>query len=255
MKATILTMFGILLLGSFSFGQQSGSAAANGRLGIESGTNIEAELQSTVDVKKARVGDQVILKTTKAVKRGGQTVVPKGTSLIGRVTEVQEKTKENAASRIGLIFERAQNKDLSAPINASIVSITSSQTNASLGDTIDTGVTGSSASSGRVGSGTGGSTGAGLLGGVTNTVGGVTNGAAQTVGGVANTAGQAIGGVTETASRTVGGAAGSARQTISGINISPSANGTVQNSTTLSSPNKNIKLDKGVMFQLRFNEN
>jgi hypothetical protein len=251
MKKTVFTIFLVFLLGMFSFAQQRGTAASNGSLGIDAGTSIDAELQSTLDVKKAKVGDQVILKTTKAIKRGGQTIIPKGTSLIGRITEVQEKTKQNASSKIGMIFERVQNKDLSAPINASIASITSAQTNAAIGDTIDTGLSGSSTSSGRTGTSSSGSGGGGLLGGVTNTVGGVTSGAVQTVGSVTNTAGQAVGGVTDTASRT----AGAVGQTISGINISQSASGSAQNSTTLSSPNRNIKLDKGVTFHLRFNEN
>jgi hypothetical protein len=256
MKKTICTILGVLLLGSAAFAQERGSGAANSQLAIDSGTSIDAELQSTLDVKKAKAGDQVVLKTTKAIKRNGATVIPKGTSLIGRVTEVRQQTKENASSKIGIIFERVQGKDLSAPINASIVSITSAQTAASIGDTMDTNIAGSSSSSGRVGTNASGSTAAGgLLGGTTNIVGGVTGVAGQTVGGVTNTAGQTVGGVANTASRAVGGTAGAVRQTISGINISQSASGSVQNSTTLSSPNKNIKLDKGVMFQLRFNSN
>jgi hypothetical protein len=255
MKKSIIAICGILLSGTISFAQQTGSASANSRLGIESGTNVDAELQSTVDVKKAKVGDQVILKTRKAIKRNGQTVLPKGTNLIGRITQVQQKTKENASSKISMVFDRAQGGDLAGPINASIVAITSAQTSAALGDTMDTGISGGSTSSGRVSSSGSGSSGGGLLGGVTNTVGGVTNAAGQTLGGVTNTAGSAVGGVAGTASNTVSGTTGAVRQTINGINISQSASGSLQNSTTLSSPNKNIKLDKGVTFQLRFNEN
>ena len=65
------------------------SASANGKaINLQSGTQLAAQLQSTLDVRKAKVGDQVVLKTTEAIKTGGRTVVNKGARLIGRVTEV-----------------------------------------------------------------------------------------------------------------------------------------------------------------------
>jgi hypothetical protein len=241
MKRVIFAGSLVLLLSIFSLAQKTD----NDRLQLESGSNIRAELQNDVDVKKSKVGDQVVLKTTQAIKRGRDTVIPKGTNLIGRITEVQQKTKDNASSRIGMVFDRIEGKNLSAPISASIVSITNAQAAASVGDTLDTGLSGSTSSSGSVSRGGTGS-GGGLLGGVagtaTNTVGGVTNTAMQTAGGVTNTAGQTVGNTTGTLGRTLGG-----------LQISQSASGSAQSSTTLSSPNKNIKLEKGVMFQLQFN--
>lgn len=254
MKRVIFAGSLVLLLSIISFaqGSRSSSASSNGRLWLESGSSIQAELQNAVDVKKSKVGDQVVLKTTKAIKQGRETVVPKGTNLIGRITEVKQKTKDSAFSRIGMVFDRIEGKNLSAPISASIVSITNAQTAASLGDTIDTGLSGSSSSSGSVSRGGSGS-GGGLLGGVTSTVGGVAGTATQTVGGVTNTATQTVGTVTNTAGQTVGTTAGTLGRTINGIQISQSVSGSAQSSTTLSSPNKNIRLDKGVMFQLQFN--
>lgn len=250
MKNLIFAASFVFLLGIFSFGQEPG-----GNLALESGTSLTAELQSTVDVKKSRVGDQVVLKTTKAIKQRGETIIPKGTNLIGRITEVQQKTKQNGASRIGMVFDRIQGKNLSAPISASIVSVTNAQASSSLGDTLDTGIAGSSSSSGRVSSGGSSAGGGGLLGGVTNTVGGVAGSATNTVGGVANTAGQTVGTVTNTAGQTLGNTAGTVGRTINGIQISNSVGGSAQGSTTLSSPNNNLKLEKGVTFQLRFNGN
>lgn len=239
MKKLIFAASFVFLLSIFSFGQETGRG-----LGLESGTSLSGELQSTVDVKKAKVGDQVVLKTTKAVKQNGETIIPKGSNLIGRITEVQQKTKQNGASRIGMVFDRVQGKNLSAPISASIVSITNAQAASSLGDTLDSGIAGSSTTSGRASSsGSGSSAGGGLLGGVTNTVGGVAGTATNTVGSVTNTAGQ-----------TVGSTVGTVGRTVNGIQISSAVSGSAQSSTTLSSPNNNIKLEKGVMFQLRFNK-
>jgi hypothetical protein len=233
MKRVIFAGSLILLLSIFSLAQEPGSSSASssGRLQLDPGGSIQAELQNDVDVKRSKVGDQVVLKTTKAVKRGRDTVIPKGTNLIGRITEVQQRTKDNASSRIGMVFDRIEGKNLSAPISASIVSITNAQAAASAGDTLDTGLSGGTSTSSSV-SGEGSGTRGGLLGGVTNTAGGVAGIATNTAGSVTNTAAQTVGSTTGTLGRT-----------LSGIQISPSASGSARGSTTLSSPNR--KTGKG----------
>ncbi len=207
---------------------------------LSAGTSLEAQLQSTLDVKKSKVGDEVVFKTTKTIKENGEVLVPKGTKLIGRVTEVQRKTKENAGSKIGVVFETIEGKNLSAPFSASIVSITNVANNVAVGDLFSSNTSGSATSSGSASSGGGllGGTG-GLVGGATQTVGGVLNSTTQTVGGVTNTAGQTVGGV----SNSVGG-------TLRGLQINQSASGSANSSTTLSSQDKNLKIDKGANFQL-----
>jgi hypothetical protein len=203
---------------------------------LQSGTNLEAQLESTLDAKNAKVGDEVVLKTTKSIKQDGETIVPKGTNLIGRITEVQQKSK-NKGSRIGMIFDRIEGKNLAAPISASIVAITNSTAN--VGDVFSSSSSSSTSSSGGTSSG---SSGGGLLGGVTSTVGGVVNTTTGTVGGVANTAGQTLGGATQP----VG--------TLSGIQISKSVSGSANSSTTLSAADKNVRLEKGTTFHLQLNK-
>lgn len=206
---------------------------------LESGTSLDAKLLSTLDVKKTEVGDRVVLKTTESIKQDGKVVVPKGTKLIGRVTQIQEKTKENSMSKISMVFESLQNKNLTAPINASIVSITNVRGNAQAADLFGADAMGSS----RTTTSTGSSSGGGLLGGATNTVGGVLNTTTNTVAGVTNTVGNTANGATNTLSRTV-----------NGIQISQSANVSAQGSSTFSAQNKNIRLEKGTTFQLQLNE-
>jgi len=234
-------------------------------LSLDSATNIAGELQSTLDAKHAQVGDQVILKTTKAIKQNGETIIPKGSSLIGHVTEVQQRTKGNAMSKLGLVFDRVEGKNLSADIVTSVVSITNVRAVNNIGgDTLGSDVMGSSSTSTRGSAGAsgggggllgGGSGGGGLLGGVGNTAGGLVGGATQTVGGVANAATQTVGGVTNTATQTLGGATNAVGQTVNGITISQSASGSANGSTTLSSQNKNVKLEKGVTFNLTLDGN
>jgi hypothetical protein len=207
---------------------------------LQSGTSLEGQLQSTLDVKNAKVGDQVMLKTTKSIKQDGATVVPKGTNLIGRITEVQQKSKQNKTSRIGMIFDRIEGKNLAAPISASIVAITNTAANANVGDVLSSSSSSSTSSSGGTSSG---GSGGGLLGGATNTVGGVANTATNTVGGVTNTAGQTVGGVTQPLGNTV-----------NGIQISKSVSGSAQTSSTISAQDKNLRLEKGTTFHLQLNK-
>ena len=138
------------------------------------------------------------------------------------------------------VFERIEGKNLSAPINATIVSLTQANAKTDFGDTINSDISGSSNSTGNVSKSSGGG---GLLGGVTNTIGGVANTTTGAVGGVTNTAGQTLGGTTQS----LGG-------TLNGIRLSQSSSTTANGATTLSSQNKNLRVEKGVMFQLRLNE-
>ena len=204
---------------------------------LTSGTRITAELQRSIDVNSASVGDEIVLKTKQSVKQNGEVVVPKGAQLIGRVTDVAPRTKDNGESRIGIIFDRIQQgKQLSMPLNATIVSITNAAASTRADDLAMADVSGSSSATARTsGSGSGG-----LLGGVANTVGGVVNTTAQTAGEVSNTV-----------SRTAGTTTGTAGRTIGALRISTAASGSANSSTTLSTPEKNLRVEKGATFDLR----
>lgn len=252
------TLFGlIVVLGTAGLGQnnerqpstvsggtdartaQSASATAGSVL--NAGTSLEAQLQKSIDVRKSKVGDEVVLKTTKAIKQNGETVVPKGSMLVGRITEIQPKTKDNAVSKVGLIFDRLQGKNLDAPFSASIVSVATAQVNAAANDLFATngsGMAGTSASGNS-----GGSAGGGLLGGVGSTAGSVLNTTTQTVGNVAGTA-----------ANTLGQTTGSVTRTVNGLQISSSAAGSASTSSTISAQGKNVQIDKGALFQLRVGE-
>jgi hypothetical protein len=218
------------------------SASKNGgNVGLQSGTQIAAQLQSSLDVQKAKVGDQVVLKTTKAIKQNGQVVVDKGARLFGRVTEVQQKTKGSAMSKVGILFDRLEQGGNQLPINAVITSITQAQATTSIDDMGNSDISGGSST--RTSTPSSGGNSGGLLGGVGNAVGGVVNTTTQTVGTVANTAGQTVGNTT----RAVGG-------TLKGIQISQSTDASANGSSTLSLQNGNLHLDKGTTFNLSLNQ-
>lgn len=203
---------------------------------LEAGTSLEAELQQTLDVRKLSAGDQVVLKVTETLKKDGTVIVPKGSKLIGRVTQAQEKTKTNGGSKIGLVFESIVGKNLNIPLNATISSIIQGQSTIQTDN--DLFASGESTSSAVSSSSSGG----GLLGGVGNVVGSTVNGASRTVGGVTDTA-ISTGGRATTA---LGGA-------LNGIQIVSAADGSAGGTAMLSSANKNIRLEKGVRFQVLVN--
>jgi hypothetical protein len=218
---------------------------------LASGTQLSGQLQKSLDVSKAKVGDEVVLKTKKSIKQNGEVVVAKGSSLIGRVTEVQKRTKDNSASKIGILFDRLEQGGNSLPISAAIMSVVQARSHVQSGDDLfaDT-----SASSSTRTSTTGSGSGGGLLGGVGNTVGGVVNTTTQTVGGVANTATQTVGGVTDTAGRTVGSTTQAVGGTLRGLQISQSADASASGASTLSLTGGNLKLEKGTTFNVRVTE-
>jgi hypothetical protein len=246
MQKLLLTVLAVVLAANAAAAQLSSTKArgsansavsgnAGDKLRLDSASTIDAELLSTIDAKNAKVGDAVILKTVRAVKQNGETVIPKGAKLLGRVTEVSKKGKSSAGSRVGMIFDRIESKGLTAPITASIVSITNASAAVGFDDTAaDLGL--ASSTSGRTSTR---SSGGGLLGGVGNTVGGVVNTATQTTGAV-------VGGATET----VGSTAGTLGRTVNGLQITQSTGGSANGAAVISSGDKNVRLEKGVNFSL-----
>jgi len=256
MKKTILGLGLILALGTVSFAQKANTTASaatsggasikkgDGNLGLEGNTQIAAELQNSIDVQKAKIGDQVVVRTTRAIKQNGKTIVDKGSRMYGRVTEVQQKSKASAASHVGILFDRVEQGKNQFPISAMITSISQAHAQMSAGDEdMSTDMSSRSSSTASTRSSGGGSGGGGLLGGVGSAVGNVVNTTGQTVGGVVNTAGQTVGSTTQT----VGG-------TLKGIQISQSSSASAQGGSTLSLQNGNIHLDKGTTFNLSLSE-
>src|SRR5688500_1139467 len=212
---------------------------------LEAGTNLEAQLQSVIDVRKSQVGDEVVLKTTKNIKQDGEVVVPKGTQLIGRITEVKQKTKDDAASKVSMVIDQIKGKELNMPVDLSIVSLVSAGAAASAGDLFSSDLSGSagSSASGRT------SGGAGLLGGSGG--GGLLSTAGSTVGSAVNTATQTVGSPVGTATGGAGQTVGTVGRTVNGLQITNSLSGSAASSSTLSAQGKNVRVEKGTTFNLR----
>lgn len=85
---------------------------------------VSAQLVGKLDSKSAKVGDQVVAKTTKTVRTADGTVIPKGTRLVGHVTSVEAHGKGNSDSSLSLAFDHADLKNgESIPIRSAIRSV------------------------------------------------------------------------------------------------------------------------------------
>ncbi|MFN2498641.1 MAG: hypothetical protein ABR557_06095 [Pyrinomonadaceae bacterium] len=223
------------------------SAAINARdksINLDSGTRLAGELQSTLDARKAKVGDQVVLKTTQAIKSQRRTVVSKGSRLIGHITEVSQKTKSNGESRIGLLFDRLEGGSLNMPIAATITSIVNTRASArSNNDDLFASNASSSSSSRASAGGSSSSSSGGLVGGVvsstTSTVDNVVGGTTAAVGSTVDSTTSVVGNTTTGVTRSLGG-----------IQISQSSSTSVEGSSVLSLQGGNLRLDKGTTFNL-----
>jgi len=239
----------------------AGAAAQNGQANaaLASGTTFNAELSSPVDSKKCKPGDAVSGKTTEAVKSEGKTIIPKGSKLVGHVTQASARAKGEAESSLGIVFDKAILKNGEGiPLSVGIQALASAQSSASAaGSEMDTmgGLSGSAAGSGGGRGGLGGVTSAagGAVGTVTNTAANV-GGAA---GGAVNSTANAAGNVAGASKGAVGGLNGAGQLTsnsqgvfgLNGLNLNAAASNATQG-TVITSAGKNVHLDSGTRMLL-----
>src|SRR5579863_9464470 len=100
-------------------------AAQETAASLADGTEIYAELNGDVDSKKAKAGDAISLHTTKTVKSSeGRMILPRGTKVLGHVTQSEAKSKGANESMLGLAFDKALLKDgHEVPLNVIVQAI------------------------------------------------------------------------------------------------------------------------------------
>lgn len=186
-------------------------------------SSISGELENKLDSKTAKAGDRVVLKTIEKVQTSDGTLIPRGSRLIGHVTEVQAWSKEHGAAQMGIAFDRVEMKGgQNVAIFTLIKGLTPSASAMAMGS-------GSMDNDGAFGAPMGGSPamgGAGMGGGRGN--GGLMGGAMGGAGGTLNGAGGMAGGVG-------GGVAGGTRGTVDDTgSMAGSATGGVMDRTDAS---------------------
>lgn len=131
----------ILAAGSMARSQTSGQTPATPNSSAEakaatlpSGTAVNAELNSSVDSRKVKVGDRVEAHTTEVVKYDGKVIVPNGAKLEGHVTEATARAKGDSGSTLAIQFDKAiPKKGEAISLNVAILAIAAPQSDLSGG--------------------------------------------------------------------------------------------------------------------------
>lgn len=248
----------------------NGSAMANAQM-----RPVTGELQSKLDSKTARVGEPVVLRTTEKTKTSDGMVIPKGSRLIGHVTEVQAHEKGHQPSSLGIVFDQVELKngqsfairsmiESAGPSAAELEAASMANEDAFAGPAgggMAAGggaMAGGGAAAGRAGGGLIGG-GASAVGGATSTVGGVGSGIASNAGGALNAGDQAVdatGNVAGNASGNLGrglngsagaaGALGTHATAIPGVMLSGNAAGGASGMFTAA--RQNVHFDSGTQM-------
>jgi hypothetical protein len=230
-------------------------------------TPVQGELVGKLDSRTAKPGDPVIVKTTQKTRTAEGTEIPKGSRLIGHVTDVQAHGNGNQDSHLGLAFDRAELRNgQTLAIHSVIESVSPSAAAlnaAAAGD--DDMFASAPIGGGAVGARSGG----GLVGGGRGLVGGagaVAGGGAGAVASTTRTAGSSLGSTTNGALTATGSAATNAGDTtlrgaaagsgslaaqatgIPGVMLGGDATGSA--SGMLSASRKNVHLDSGTQMVL-----
>lgn len=241
---------------------------------VKTGTKLKAELESTVDTRTAKPGDEVVARVTRDVKQDGETVVHKGDRLKGHITDVQApkesgeaKAAAESGSRLAVVFDQLVQGESTTQLNTVLTTVLSTPSERRARQEQATRDEPMMAAPGPAPAPAGGSASgnAGLLGGATSTVGsavGVTGSVAGSVAATADStlagAGSAVGGVGSTLGATtdtaVGGTAGALVATpMKAIRLDSQAqaeNQTAANSV-LSTRQGHLRLESGTQLQFR----
>jgi hypothetical protein len=227
-------------------------------------TSVQTELTSKVDTKNAAVGQEITAKTRQAAKLADGTTLPKGTKLVGHVTQVEAKQKGQANSMLAMTFDKAELKDgQTIPVHSVMRSVAppvSMTADDPMMDTAAVGpIAGTASSSGAARGGALGGIAGGGLGGVGGggIVGGTVRGAGQAGGSTLGTATAATGNVAGSAARTTGAMVAEGGETVSSAaratalpGVMLSSAGSAGGSGTLSAAGKNITLESGTQMTL-----
>lgn len=95
---------------------------------------VNGELVDKLDTKTAKAGDSVVIKTNSNVKTADGTEIPKGSKLMGRITQVKPSGEGNENSQVALQIDRAELKGgQSVAIHSEIQSISASGSDSTTG--------------------------------------------------------------------------------------------------------------------------
>ena len=264
--------------GGVQASQSAGASARAGSASAQADSSADApaqfepvscELVNKLDSKSAKAGDAVVVKTREKVRTAEGTLIPKGSRLVGHVTEVEARGQGHAGSSMTIAFDRAELKggqslaihsvieSIAPPVSAA--SAASIDSDESMGAPLGGGMAEPSRPMGV------GRSGGGVVGG---TVGAATSNAAGVGSNVGATSDTALQGTSTAVRSTEGIAAGTQATAANGLHgavegtgalamrgsavpgVALAADATGTTSGTLSASRKDVHLDAGTQMVL-----
>jgi len=121
----VAAILAVMALAQAPAASQTTSPAAKASSGqIAAGGAIVAELARSVDAKKAKAADKIEARLTMDVLLHGEIVIPRGTKIIGHVTDARARTKQLPESMVKIAFDRIVLKNgREIPLQATIQAI------------------------------------------------------------------------------------------------------------------------------------
>jgi hypothetical protein len=243
-----------------SANRNGATVSDNAQSSVQAQTHpVSGELEGKLDSKTAKAGDQVVVKTSEAFRTSDGVTIPKGSRIVGHVTQVQAHGNGSQDSRLGIQFDRAELKNGESFHVQSMIESVAPPANAMAAASIDSSEDmGASAMGGGGRAMGGGRAGGGLLGGGASAVGSTTAGAGAGLGRTVGGSVDAASGLTGSAGAAVGnnlnGAAGATGSlathatAVPGVMLQADAAGSA--SGVLSASKRNIHLDSGTQMTL-----
>src|SRR3979490_460539 len=93
--------------GSAAGAAQADDSSAN----LASGSSVNAVLTKPVDSRHTKPGDPVSARTTQNARTEGSTSIPKGSTLMGHVSDAHAAAEGQAGSSVGIVFDKAGTRD------------------------------------------------------------------------------------------------------------------------------------------------
>jgi hypothetical protein len=237
-----------------SAGSSAAAHAGDNSATLAGDSSVNAVLTKPVDSRKSKPGDPVNARTTQPAKTEDGRSIPKGSTLVGHISEAHARGEGQADSAVGIVFDKAVTRDgHEIPLRSvAIRAVAAAEGAASAGITDSVMMTGSGGgmAPGRAGGG-------GLVGRTTGAVGG-------TVGGGLGAAGSATGslaasgvGALQAGPGALGGVDASGLLTagssgvfgLRDLSLSSTASGATQGSV-VTSTGKSVHLEQGTRLLL-----
>jgi len=256
----------ILATASISLSAQTISQAASSNTAAQATTqagsasfaqssNVSAELTKKVDTKNAKVGDEVVAKTTSSAQLTDGTKVPRGTKLVGQVTEVHAKSSSEKTSHLAFAINKAILRDgREIPMHAALTSLSAP---ASMALSDESGTDDLQKNPAAIGNGGSRGGGGGLLAGTTRTTGAVAGNATSALGNTTNGLLRSTSSVGASGMGAVAAVPGrldhASIPNMPGVTLSSTASST--SSASLDASGRNIALESGTQMTMQVGVN